>query len=238
LKAIGIIGIRSGSQGLKDKNIKTFCGKPLVYWIISAALKASKIERVIVSTDSEEYRSIVLGMGAEAPFLRPKNISGNESKEQNYILHCLEWLREHENYQPDVVSRLQATSPLQLPDDIDQSVKALEDDSSATSSMVVAKAAQPPAKALKMDINNKYLIPYCSKDIGLEIVNRQTLPDAYFRSNIISSRCLPFLETKKQIGKKSIKVEIPIERSVDINDSFDFFFAEKVAEKYGLCSFS
>ena len=238
LKAIALIGIRSGSQGLKDKNIKYFCGKPLVYWIIKTALNASNIDRVFVSTDSEKYRDIAIDTGAEAPFLRPKSISGDNSKEKDYILHCLEWLQVNENYQPDIVSRLQATSPLQLPEDIDRSIQSLEDDPYATSSMVVSKAIQHPMKAMKMDGDNKYLIPYCLEDASLEIVNRQTLPVAYFRSNIISSRCSYLLETKKQIGERSLIIEIPSERSIDINNSLDFFIAEKVAEKLGICSFN
>ena len=75
-----------------------------------------------------------------------------------------------------------------------------------------------------------------SRRVGIEIVNRQELSMAYYRSNIITSRVSSFLETGNQIGEKSIKVEIPIERSIDINSELDFYLAEKIAEKYNLCS--
>ena len=229
---LAIIGIRKNSKSIVDKNIKTFCGKPLVYWIIQSALKSDKLDRIVVSTDSEEYRDIVLDYGVEVLFLRPKALSQDNSLEKEYLLHGLEWLYKNEGYRPKFVSRLQATSPLQLPEDINRSIECLQNDDSATSSMVVSKAQQPPIKALKQ--NGKYLNPYF-RELGIEIVNRQELSMAYYRSNIITSRVSSFLETGNQIGEKSIKVEIPIERSIDINSELDFYLAEKIAEKFGLC---
>ncbi len=229
---LAIIGIRKNSKSIKDKNIKNFCGKPLVYWIIQNALKSNKLDRIIVSTDSEEYRDIVLDYGVEVPFLRPKALSQDNSLEKEYLLHGLEWLYKNEGYRPKFVSRLQATSPLQLPEDIDRSIECLQNDDSATSSMVVSKAQQPPIKSLKQ--NGKYLNPYF-RELGIEIVNRQELPVGYYRSNIITSRVSSFLETENQIGERSIKVEIRIERSIDINSELDFYLAEKIAEKYNLC---
>ena len=225
---LAIIGIRKNSKSIKDKNIKNFCGKPLVYWIIQSALKSDKLDRIIVSTDSEEYRDIVLDYGVEVPFLRPKALSQDYSLEKDYLLHGLEWLYENEGYTPKFVTRLQATSPLQLSEDIDRSIECLESNKDATSSMVVSEALQPPMKALKE--KNGYLVPYFEES-KKEIVNRQELPTAYYRSNIITSRVSSFLESGNQIGEKSLKVEIPIERSIDINSELDFYLAEKIAKK-------
>jgi|TARA_Y100000310_G_scaffold92316_1_gene89915 CMP-N-acetylneuraminic acid synthetase len=225
---LAIIGIRKNSKSIVDKNIKIFCGKPLVYWIIQSALKSDKLDRIIVSTDSEEYRDIVLDYGVEVPFLRPKALSQDYSLEKDYLLHGLEWLYENEGYTPKFVTRLQATSPLQLSEDIDRSIECLESNKDATSSMVVSEALQPPMKALKE--KNGYLVPYFEES-KKEIVNRQELPTAYYRSNIITSRVSSFLESGNQIGEKSLKVEIPIERSIDINSELDFYLAEKIAKK-------
>jgi len=229
---LAIIGIRSGSRGVINKNIKLFCGKPLIYWIIQSALKSIKLDKIIVSTDSEEYRDIVLDYGAEAPFLRSKQLSQDNSLEKEYLLHGLEWLYKNEGYRPKFVSRLQATSPLQLSEDIDRSIECLENDDSATSSMVVSETQQPPIKSLKEQ--NGYLVPYFDES-KREVVNRQELPTAYYRSNIITSRVSSFLKSGNQIGERSLKVEIPIERSVDINSELDFYLAEKIARKYNLC---
>jgi CMP-N-acetylneuraminic acid synthetase len=229
---LAIIGIRSGSRGVINKNIKLFCGKPLIYWIIQSALKSNKLDRIIVSTDSEEYRDIVLDYGVEVPFLRPKALSQDNSLEKEYLLHGLEWLYKNEGYRPKFVSRLQATSPLQLSEDIDRSIECLENDDSATSSMVVSETQQPPIKSLKEQ--NGYLVPYFDES-KREVVNRQELPTAYYRSNIITSRVSSFLKSGNQIGERSLKVEISIERSVDINSELDFYLAEKIARKYNLC---
>ena len=229
---LAIIGIRSGSRGVINKNIKLFCGKPLIYWIIQSALKSIKLDKIIVSTDSEEYRDIVLDYGAEAPLLRSKQLSQDNSLEKEYLLHGLEWLYKNEGYRPKFVSRLQATSPLQLSEDIDRSIECLENDDSATSSMVVSETQQPPIKSLKEQ--NGYLVPYFDES-KREVVNRQELPTAYYRSNIITSRVSSFLKSGNQIGERSLKVEIPIERSVDINSELDFYLAEKIARKYNLC---
>jgi CMP-N-acetylneuraminic acid synthetase len=202
-----------------------------VYWIIRCALNSQKLDRIIVSTDSEEYRDIVLNYGVEVPFLRPKALSQDNSLERDYLLHGLEWLYENEGYTPKFVTRLQATSPLQLSEDIDRSIECLESNKDATSSMVVSEALQPPMKALKE--KDGYLVSYYESK-SQEIVNRQELSKAYYRSNIITSRVDNFLKTKNQVGDKSLKVEIPIERSLDINSELDFYLAEKVMKKNGV----
>ena len=79
-KVIAIIGARSGSKGVKDKNIKEILGKPLMSLIIKTALASKKINRVIVSTDSKLYAETAK-YGAEVPFIRPKSISKDFSPE-------------------------------------------------------------------------------------------------------------------------------------------------------------
>ena len=84
LKILGIIGARSGSKGLKIKNIKSFNGKPLISRIIGISLKSKYINRLIVSTDSEKYAKIARSFGAEIPYIRPK-ISTDKSHELEFI---------------------------------------------------------------------------------------------------------------------------------------------------------
>ena len=68
---LGIIGARSGSKGIKDKNIVDFKGKPLIAHTINSSIQSKLITRTIVSTDSRKYADIALKYGAEVPFLRP-----------------------------------------------------------------------------------------------------------------------------------------------------------------------
>ena len=69
--AIGIIPARAGSKGLPGKNTRLLCGKPLIVWTIEKALRSRHLDRVVVTTDSEEIAAIALEAGAEVPFTRP-----------------------------------------------------------------------------------------------------------------------------------------------------------------------
>ena len=84
---IALIPARSGSKGIRNKNIKLFCGKPLIQWSIEAALRSSFVDRVIVSTDSHEYADLALNLGAEVPFIRPAKYAQDDSPSILSLIH-------------------------------------------------------------------------------------------------------------------------------------------------------
>ena len=94
LKILGVIGLRSGSKGLKNKNILKINNKPLAAIAIINAKNSKYINRVIVSTDSKYYAKISNKYGAETPFLRPKKLSTDLSDELDYIYHLLNFLKK------------------------------------------------------------------------------------------------------------------------------------------------
>ena len=234
-KVLAIIGLRSGSKSIKNKNISTFNGKPLFYWILKQAKLSKYVDRILISTDSVKYQNLCKRYGAEVPFLRPKSISKDNSLEKDYLLHALNWLKVNENYQPDIVTRLQATSPFQLKDDIDKSIKILIENKTATSSMVGYRSSLSPHKALQVDKKTGIIKNYFDKKKSLEIENRQNFAAAYYRSNIITSRCSTLIQKREQIGSKSFFIEIPEYRSIDINSKFDLEIAKLLSKKYKLC---
>lgn len=118
-----IIPARSGSKGIKKKNIKVIAGKPLILWSIESALQAKGVSRVIVSTDSSEIANLSKKAGAEVPFLRPKSLAKDSSTTESALIHTLKWLEEHEGYVPNNVILLQATSPVREVDSIDRAIK-------------------------------------------------------------------------------------------------------------------
>jgi CMP-N,N'-diacetyllegionaminic acid synthase len=230
MKVLGIIGIRSGSKGVKDKNIKPLLGKPLVGWVIDAAKKSKYLNRIIVSTDSEKYVDIVKSLGAEAPYLRPSNLATDDSPEIEYIIDTLNWLKENEGYVPDIVVRLMATVPMQESQDIDALIEILENDQNATSSVVIAEARQHPMKALKIiddKMGSSKLVSYFNES-GREVtpIARQSYAKAYFRSNIIASRIETIYETNSLTGDMVRYHIIPQERAIDIDNIIDFSIAE------------
>ncbi|MDO9219316.1 MAG: acylneuraminate cytidylyltransferase family protein, partial [Lacisediminimonas sp.] len=89
---VALIPARAGSKGVPHKNIKPLGGRPLIEWSIKACLKSRLIDRVIVSTDSPEYAELAIKLGAEAPFLRPAEISADRSTDYDFIVHALDWL--------------------------------------------------------------------------------------------------------------------------------------------------
>lgn len=230
-KIVAIIGARSGSKGVKDKNIREILGKPLISLIIKTALASKKINRVIVSTDSELYAETAKKYGAEVPFIRPHSISKDFSPEIEYINHALDWLKLNENYIPDIVVRLFPTVPFQKSDDIDSCIDKLLKNPNAESSVVISKARQHPLKALKIidDNNGKRLVSYLSES-GRDVtpIARQNYETAYFRSNIIASKINTIIDKNSLTGDFVEFFEIPEERSLDIDCEFDFLIAEKI----------
>ncbi|MEY2669691.1 MAG: hypothetical protein RLZZ577_7 [Bacteroidota bacterium] len=230
MEVLAIIGIRSGSKGVINKNIKTLNGKPLVGWIIDAAQRSKSITRLIVSTDSLEYAKIVKELGVEVPCLRPKELASDSSTDLEYINHMLEWLRQNEGYVPDIVVRLMATVPMQEPEDIDELVNILKSDLNATSAVVISESRQHPMKALKI-LNDKsgqgQLVHYFT-ETGKDVtpVARQSYPKAYFRSNIVATRPETIYKTNSLTGDLVRYHIIPQERAIDIDNDIDFLILE------------
>jgi len=228
---IAIIAARSGSKSIKDKNLSKINKKSLLYWIIRKALRSKYLDKVFVSTDSKRYQSLSKKYGALCPVLRPKKISTSDSKEIDYILHTLKYLEENNDLIPDFIVRLQPTSPFQLTSDIDGSIKKIINNKRATSLQVVSESSQSPIKALKIS-NKKYIVPYLSKKNHENVLNRQKLKKAFYRSNIIISKTKHLLENKEQIGLKSLIYNISQYRGIDINDKFDLEIAKIINKKY------
>jgi len=118
---IAIIPARSGSKGIPDKNIRPFCGVPLLARAIRSARAASSVHRVVVSTDSERYAELARKEGADV-VLRPPELSGDEASSESALLHALEEV----GGDPRWVVFVQCTSPFTRADDIDRLVAATE----------------------------------------------------------------------------------------------------------------
>jgi len=122
MKIVGVIPARGGSKSVPLKNIKKFCGKPLIAWTILSA-KKSGLDRVIVSTDSPEIAKIAKRYGAEVPFLRPEELSGDTLGVEPILKHTYEWLKENEEYEADALVLLLPTSPTRQSFHIDDMIK-------------------------------------------------------------------------------------------------------------------
>lgn len=126
MKVVAIIPARAGSVKVINKNIKKFCGKPLIAWTILEAKKSNKVNRVIVSTDSLEIAKIAKRYGAVASFLRPKELATNTIGIEPVVKHAYEWLLENESYKADALALLFATNPLRRYFHIDEAIKIMK----------------------------------------------------------------------------------------------------------------
>ena len=111
-KIIAIIPARGNSKSIPRKNIREFAGYPLIAYSLTAAHRSHFINRIIVSTDNEEIANVSRGYGAEVPFMRPAELALDDTTDYPVFKHALQWLATNENYHPDFVVHLRATSPL------------------------------------------------------------------------------------------------------------------------------
>jgi CMP-N,N'-diacetyllegionaminic acid synthase len=124
-RILAVIPARGGSKRIKNKNTLLLAEKPLLAWTIDAAKGSKYIDKVVVSSDSEEIRRIAIEAGAEAPFLRPPNLSGDHASSADVVLHSLNFLSERgESF--DTCILLQPTSPLRSAVHIDEAFELYE----------------------------------------------------------------------------------------------------------------
>lgn len=134
---VAIIPARGGSKGLPGKNIKKIGGKPMLHYCVKAALDAKLVDKVIVSTDDEEIAEIAKKSGADVPFVRPKEHSTDTATSEQVLVHCVNWLKENENYDVDIIVYLQVTDPFKKKGMIDTCVKKLLDNPEIDSAFAV-----------------------------------------------------------------------------------------------------
>ena len=181
-------------------------------------------------TDSKEYAQIAREAGAEVPYIRPKHLAKDNSPEFDFVKHAIEWLNKNEDYQPDIVVRMLATTPLQRVEDVDASIQSLISNTELDSTVVIAEARQHPVKALKIvkdSKNQERLVSYFSES-GREVTPkaRQTYEKAYFRGNVITFRTSVMEETNSLTGDQVGYVVTTQENAMDIDNEIDFEFAE------------
>ncbi|MBI4093519.1 acylneuraminate cytidylyltransferase family protein [Candidatus Kaiserbacteria bacterium] len=221
-KILTIIPARGGSVGIPKKNIRPFAGKPLIAHTIEAAKTASSIDRVIVSTDSEEIAAVARDFGAEVPLLRPKELATSESKIVDAITHLLAQLQK-DGYEPTHILLLQPTSPMQTSDDVEKAID-LFFKSNADSLVSVCRTEN---MLMTKDANDVLTI---QNPEMLESSNRQELP-AYYK---LDGSMIYLVDAKKFLAERSffcgklIGYEIERWRAIDLDEPQDFVVGELI----------
>lgn len=135
-----VIPARGGSKGIPRKNLRVVGGRPLIEWTIRHALAVTERPvRVVVSTDDEGIREVAIASGAEAPFLRPAELSSDSASTEAAIAHALESLRALDGYEPTSLMLLQPTSPVRRDGFVDQAIQRFEQVPDAQSLVAVTE---------------------------------------------------------------------------------------------------
>lgn len=219
-KVLGLIPARGGSKGVFRKNIRSLCGKPLIYWTIKAAKSAEYIDRVAVSTEDEEIAEISRNYGAEVPFIRPPELALDHSLRNEVISHALKQLPGF-----DFVILLQPTSPLRTNSHIDEAFEIFLR-SKAKSCVSVVEQHPSPEWIFSMNSNNRLeRIKESTKS-----TNRQALPKYYSLDGSIYITSVQNFFDSPSIDPFTdddvVPYIMPKKYSVDIDDEEDFKLVE------------
>lgn len=145
---LAIIPARGGSKRIPRKNIRHFCGKPMIAWSIEAARSSGCFDRIIVSTDDDEIAEVACAYGAEVPFVRPPELSDDHTGTIPVISHAIEWISR--NVAPvDLACCIYATAPFVQPDDLMRGFDLLQK-SEADYAFSVTSYAFPIQRAIRI----------------------------------------------------------------------------------------
>lgn len=225
MKNIAIIPARSGSKGLKDKNIKLLNGKPLIAYSIEAAIESGCFDTIMVSTDSQEYADIAIKYGAEVPFLRSEKTSSDTASTRDCIIEVLDkYKKMGKDFERLMI--LQPTSPLRTAKNIIEAEKVYEN-----------KKAKSVVSICEMDHS-----PLWSNTIGEDLsldmfiksdddARRQEL-STYYRINgaIYLHDVEHYLLKEDYFDETSFAYIMEKAESVDIDDKLDFIVAKALLD--------
>ena len=224
MSTVAFIFARGGSKGLPGKNIKIFSGKPLIAWSIEQAKKLSSIDRVIVSTDCSEIARVAKEYGAEVPFLRPDNISEDDSPEWMAWRHALSFLLEKEGKMPNIMLSIPTTAPLRRVIDIENCLNLYKKGGVDVVITTTDAHRSPYFNMVKKSHDGNVELVIKPKD---KLYRRQDAPLVYDMTTVAYIMDPEFIMHNESIFDGRTKaVNVPLETSIDIDNIYDFKMAE------------
>jgi len=218
---VAIIPARGGSKRIKKKNIRLFCGQPIITYSIQQAIKSGVFDRIIVSTDDDEIATIAKSYGAEVPFKRPKELSGDIVGTVDVVNHAVNWLQEN-GESVDYICCIYATAPFVRAKDIKIGLERLVT-SEKIFSFTVTTFPFPIQRALR--INNQEQL----EAIWPENIEKrsQDLEETYHDAGqFYWGKSVGFLEKYSMFSSQSIPIILPRTIVQDIDTEEDWSRAE------------
>ncbi len=218
---LAVIPARGGSKRIPRKNIKMFCGKPIIAWSIEAAIESGCFDRIIVSTDDEEIAAVAREWGAEVPFMRPKELSDDHVGTTAVIRHAIEWFADKET-SFDHVCCIYATAPFVTADDIQRGLKTLKE-SGSDYAFSVTNYPFPIQRSLKITSEGQIEM-FQPEHFS---TRSQDLEDAYHDAGLFYwGRSEAWIQELPLFSEHAVSIMLPRHRVQDIDTMDDWIHAE------------
>jgi CMP-N,N'-diacetyllegionaminic acid synthase len=182
--AVAFVPARSGSERVRNKNVRPLAGHPLLAYAIETARRSDCFERVVVSTDSEEIAAVARWYGADVPFLRPREYATSTSPDIEWLTYTLELLDE--SY--DVFALIRATNPFRGPDVVRRGLAQLLATPEADSIRAVELVKQHPGKMWLLSDEGRTMLPLLDQsglDVAWHAGQYQALPEVYVQNSAL-----------------------------------------------------
>ena len=221
-KILAIIPARGGSKRLPGKNIKLLNGKPMIAHAILAAKKSKYVDRVIVSTDDQAIVKVAKKYGAEVPFIRPAELASDTAGTLPVLQHAVAHIERQDKFKPDLVVLIQPTNPLVKSEDIDGTIEKMIA-TKTNSCFTVSEISQRPEWMYRL-AGKKPKLFLTNANLN---IRSQDLPKLGIINGAIYVTKYNTLMKNNKIRDKNTSIYLmPKERSVDIDDMFDFELAK------------
>ena len=228
MKVLCTICARGGSQGVKNKNIISLCGKPLIAHSILQAKESTLFDYIAVSSDSKKIRDIALKWGADFVVERPAELATATAAKLPAIQHVVCEIEYKMNIQFDIVLDLDATSPLRTVQDVTESFHLFVNNKSASNLITGSPARRSPYFNL-VEMNENGFVAL-SKKIEVPVLRRQDSPACYdLNASIYIWRRDFLFQHSTVISDKTLFFTMPEERSVDIDSPLDLKIVKLLA---------
>jgi len=225
MKVLGIVTARGGSKGIPRKNLVPLLGKPLLAYTAEAAQAATRLARVVLSTDDSEIAMFGKSLGIDVPFLRPPELAKDNTPTIPVLQDVVRRLEaEGEHY--DAVFLLQPTNPLRTAADIDGAIALLEETGADSVISFVDSGERHPARMKQIEDGRVIDPPFAEQFEGQP---RQLLPKFYLREGSVYLTRMDVLMSQHSLKGKDCRAWIiPEERAWNIDTPFDLFIVEQM----------
>ena len=232
LRVVGVVTARAGSKGIPGKNTRLLAGKPLIRYVVDAAVVSGAFDRIIVSTDDPAAAAIAKAGGCEVPFMRPAELATDRTPHLPVMQHALAWLRDRQSYHPDAVMTLLPTAPLCQPAHFREAIARME---STGADSVIGVDELPahfnPMRVVSVDADGWARLFVGGAPVKRRPGRRQDMPPAWVMNGAIYLFRTPFLFDPVEpnlYGDRVSAMVMPPPYGFNLDDPEDWARAEQL----------